>query len=252
MFRLLRGALCVAASAAIAMAATCSHEEFCETYAFSAKGRIALENLNGDVRITTWDRPEVRVEAFTRGQRPDGARILVDSTESALSIRTRYDADAAAEPAAVEYRLTVPRTATLEDIRLVNGALSIVGLAGDVKATAINGSIDAQDLEGQADLSTINGKLDAAFFRICDARSISLRSVNGPITLSLPADAKASVDAHNKSGGIRSAYGRPQRVVGAGGHALRTNIKGGGARIKVNNVNGGISIKGPARHPREC
>ena len=35
-----------------------SLEEFSQTYVLSGHGRIVLENLNGDVRITTWDRDE--------------------------------------------------------------------------------------------------------------------------------------------------------------------------------------------------
>jgi len=244
---LLSGALSTAA-----FPATCSHDEFCETYALSPGGRIALENRNGDVRITTWDRDEVRVEAHKRGVRPAGAQIVVDSNGSALSIRTRYAAADTDEPTTVEYRITVPRNANLEDIRLVNGGLSIVGVAGDVKASAVNGDILAEGLGGQADLSTVNGKLDAAFFRICDARAISLKSVNGPITLSIPRDAKASVSARNFSGGIRSMFGRPLRTEGTGGHSLRTNIKGGGTRVRVFNINGGISITVPGRHPADC
>jgi DUF4097 and DUF4098 domain-containing protein YvlB len=250
MSHLFRCALFAAAATAAATATTCSLDEFCETYALAPHGRIAVDN--GNVRITTWDRDEVRVEAYKRGVRPDDAQIVVDSTASALSIRTQYTAPGPDEPATVEYRITVPRTANLEDIRLVNGGLSIVGVAGDVKASAVNGDISAEGLTGQADLSTVNGKLDAGFFRICDARSISLKSINGPITLSLPSDAKASVDARNYSGGIRSSFGRPLRPAGTGGHSLRTNIKGGGTRIRLHNVNGGILITAPGRRPNEC
>lgn len=248
--QVMRVALLVSVNAALSFGATCSHEEFCQTYALSAHGRIALQNLNGDVRITTWDRDEVKVEASKHGLGAESTRIVVDSTQSALSIRTQYEVADPKDPASVEYRITVPRTANLEDIRLVNGALSIVGLSGDVKASAVNGNIHVEDLGGQAELSTINGKLDAGFFRICDARSISLTSVNGPITLSLPQDAKASVNARNVSGGIRTVFGSPLRAAGTGGQSLRTIIKGGGTRIRLHNVNGGISITGPVRTAR--
>ena len=86
--QLMRGAIMATATVALSLAATCSHEEFCQTYALSAGGRVTLENLNGDVRITTWDRDEVKVEAFKHGLRSDDTCIVVDSTESALSIRT--------------------------------------------------------------------------------------------------------------------------------------------------------------------
>jgi len=255
MFRALQlgcAVLLAGASPAILCAGTNSLEEFSRTYAFTAHGRISLENLNGDVHITSWDRDEVRVQAVKRApnaERLEDARIVVDSNGDALSIRTSY-AGASDDPASVEYRITVPRQATLEDVKLINGGLCIIGVAGDITASAVNGSIHAEQLEGEARLSTVNGELEAAFNRLGAARAISLTSVNGPITLSLPPDARASLSARNLSGGIRTDFGHPLRTTAAGGQRLHTTIKGGGTRIHLHNVNGGISITGPARRVR--
>lgn len=241
----LAGAALCAAMPATPLASNFSVEEFSQSYTLSAHGRISLENLNGDVRINTWDRDEVKVEAVKRAARPErlgDARIVVDGDEQSLSIRTQY-AGEAEDPAFVEYRITVPRQARLSDVKVTNGGLSIFGLAGDVRASAINGNIHAEQLEGEADLSTVNGHLEAGFHRLTGARAISLSSVNGPITLSLPADAKASVNARNLAGGIQSNFGAVPVSAAAGGHRLRTTLKGGGrTHIHLHNVNGGISI----------
>jgi hypothetical protein len=237
-----------AAGAAVLTAGSPSIEEFRQTYVLPANGRVAIENPNGDVRIMGWDRDEVHVQAVKRASAPralEEARIVVAATGGAVSIRTQYASSESEAPANVEYLVMVPRTARIEAARLINGELSIVGVAGGVRASAVNGGIHARRIEGQTELSTVNGRLDADFFRICDAQSISLRSVNGPITLTLPDDVKASVTARNLSGGIRSAYGEPLSSGDAGGQRLKTVIKGGGARIDLHNVNGGISIGGP-------
>jgi DUF4097 and DUF4098 domain-containing protein YvlB len=145
----------------------------------------------------------------------------------------------------------VPRAATLDDVKLVNGGLSISGLTGAVRASAINGNIKAERLEGEADLTTINGQLEADFNRISPSKPISLSSVNGPIRLSIPSGAGASLTARNLSGGIQSEFGRPWRA--AGGHRLHATVNRGGAPIQLHNVNGGISIhsgwKGRREHP---
>jgi DUF4097 and DUF4098 domain-containing protein YvlB len=135
----------------------------------------------------------------------------------------------------------VPRSANLENVKLINGGLSITGVAGPVKASSVNGSIHAEKLEGQADLSTVNGRLEAGFERVSRANPITLSSVNGPIQLSIPSNAAAVVDARNLSGGIDSAFGRPWR--GSDGHRLKALVNHGGAQIHLHNVNGGISIK---------
>jgi len=251
------GAL-LAAVQTLSAAAGFSIEEFSRSFAFSPRGCIFLENLNGDVRITSWDRDEVRVEAVKRALTPDrldDAHIVVNRNDDTLSIRTQY-APGTDEPASVEYRIMVPRRARLRDVKLVNGGLSIYGVAGDVKASAVNGNIHAEQLEGEAELSTVNGQLEAGFQHLPGARAISLTSVNGPITLTLPAEGSATVNARNLAGGIRSDYGHPLRIASSGGHRLRTFIrrgKGGmSTRIQLHNVNGGISITGPARVPAGC
>jgi DUF4097 and DUF4098 domain-containing protein YvlB len=219
------------------------HAEFRRTYSLAPNGRVIIQNLYGDVSITGWDRDEVRVEAFKRSsdaRRLDDARIIVDSSSGSVSIHTQYAGLDAEHPASVEYRITVPRGANLENVKLTNGGLSISGVTGPVKASSVNGSIKAENLEGQADLSTVNGQLDAAFNRISRQNPISLSSVNGPIKLSIPSGSGASVTARNLSGGIDSEFGRVVRSTGL--HRLQTLVHGGGALIHVHNVNGGITI----------
>jgi phosphomannomutase len=42
-------------------------EEFHQTYALTADGRIELDNINGDVHISSWDQNEVKVDAVKYG-----------------------------------------------------------------------------------------------------------------------------------------------------------------------------------------
>ena len=217
--------------------------EFRARYSLVANGRVMIQNLYGDVQITGWDRDEVLVEATKHsvdGRRLDDARIVVDTSDGRVSIRTQYTGSDAESPAAVEYRIMVPRNASLEDVKLVNGGLSITGVLGGIKASAVNGNIHAERLEGETDLSTINGLLEADFHRVSRCHPITLSSVNGPIHVSLPSGASATVSAQNRSGGIDSDFGRSWRA--STGHRLEASLNGGGAVIRVHNINGGISI----------
>lgn len=218
--------------------------EFRQSYALQPNGRVVIQNLYGDVQITAWDRDQVLVQAIKKSSDPrrlEDAQIVVDSSYEKLSVRTQYAGSDAEHPASVDYRIMVPRSANLENIKLINGGLSISGMAGPVKASSVNGSIRADRLEGQADLSTINGQLDAAFGKLTRANGITLSSVNGAIRLSIPAGSAASLDASNLSGGIDSQFGHALR--GNSGNRLRAQVRHGGAPIRVRNVNGGIFIR---------
>lgn len=239
-------------SAAQAIGSTSSQQQFRQSYALAAGGRVVIDNPYGDVRIKAWDREEVLIEAIKSAsdtRRLEDAQIVVDSTSDTLSIRTQYAGAGAEHPASVAYRITVPRTANLDAVRLVNGGLSIRGLQGAVKATSVNGDIRAERLEGTADLSTVNGQVEADFHRISPANAISLRSVNGPIVLSIPSGAGAQLLAQNLSGGILTNIGRPE--IEERGHRFHAILKGGGAEIHLQNVNGGISIHSTWSRRRE-
>jgi len=220
-----------------------SRAEFHATFALAPNGRVVVQNLYGDVQITAWDRDEVLVQAVkqsTDPQRLNDARVVVDSSAGLVSIHTQYTGADAEHPASVEYHIMVPRGVNLENVKLINGGLSLSGMTGPVKASSVNGSIHAEKMSGQTELSTINGHLDADFQKVSKCHSIFLKSVNGPIKLSLPSGAGANVSAQNLTGGIDADFGKSWRA--PGGHRLDAAVNGGGAQIKLHNVNGGISI----------
>jgi hypothetical protein len=135
-------------------------EEFHQTYAITADGRIELDNINGAVHISSWDRNEVKVDAVKYAdtkERLDEAKIEIDSGKDYLSIRTKYPSHdntwnwgSHNNPAGVEYTLTVPRGVRLDEIKLINGSLDISGVTGEVRASCINGRLEAHDLAGRA------------------------------------------------------------------------------------------------------
>jgi len=227
-------------------------EEFHQTYALTPDGRVELDNINGAVHISTWDQNEVKVDAIKYADakdRLDDARIEIDSGKEYLSIRTTYrDHDltfnlgSRNNPPSVEYTLTVPRTVRLDEIKLINGSLDVTGVTGEVHASCINGRLEAHNLTGRAELSTIHGHLDAKFDQL-SGTSVELRSVNGPLELTIPSDSKAEIEASTVSGGIDNDFGLHVNHHRFVGHDLRGELGNGGPRIKLENVNGHIEIR---------
>lgn len=226
-------------------------EEFHQTYALSPDGRVELDNINGSVHISTWDRNEVKVDAIKSAdtkERLDEAKIEVEAGKDSISIQTKYpDHDhtfnwgSHNNPANVEYTLTVPQAARLDEIKLINGELDITGAHGEVRASCINGKLDARNLSGRAELSTINGRLEARFDQLAGS-SIDLKSVNGSVGLTIPSDAKAEIEASTVSGGINNDFGLHVNHHSFVGHDLRGELGSGGTRIKLENVNGRIEV----------
>ena len=221
-------------------------EEFHQTYPLSATGRVSLHNVNGAVHVTAWDRNEVKVDAIKKARTEAGlkeAQIVVDAKPDAVEINTKYPEHGSHDGATVEYTLSVPRQAALDKISTVNGAVDLAGLAGEVKASSVNGAVQARQLTGDTKLSTVNGRIEADFERLT-AKAVSLKTVNGGITITLPANAGAQLDASTVHGGVNSDFDLPVRHVGfAPGSHLETTIGGGGTAIHLSTVNGGITLR---------
>lgn len=231
-------------------------EEFHQTYQLGSQGRVQLENINGGVRVTGWDRNEVKVDAvkwaYTR-ERLDEAQIVVEPSADSIRIYTKYPErnqnfrndpqGRLNNPATVEYTLFVPRGTRIDAVEIINGGVSLEGLTGDVRASSINGNVTARGLLGEAKLSTINGNLEATFNQLDAAKPISLTSVNGNVTLIIPSDASANLRASNVHGGIKNDFGLPVRKGEYVGYDLAGQLGQGATRIKLGNVNGQITIR---------
>jgi DUF4097 and DUF4098 domain-containing protein YvlB len=244
---------------ALALNATLAHaadndfvkEEFHKTYPLSANGRFSLQNINGPAHISAWDRNEVKVDAVKRADDEEGLKnmeIRVDAHPDSVSVETKYLSQEDRwnnhrynHYSSVEYTITVPRNAKLDEVQLINGELDINGVVGEVRAQCINGKLVATGLTNRAKLSTVNGMLDAKFDRV-PAESLDLQSVNGHIQLTLPSDAKVSLDANTVHGGISNEFGlrSTHHMVG---HEMQGTLGGGGTRIHLSNVNGAIEIR---------
>lgn len=228
-------------------------EEFHQTYPLAADGSVSLSNINGDVRVVAWDRGEVKVDAVKRAYMPERlreAKIKVDAGAGHIEIETEYPEyrwsgrhERWENPASIEYTLTVPRGARLEQINLVNGSLTIEGLTGAVHASAVNGRVTASGLTGAVNLSVVNGKLEATLDKLNESGTVSLTSVNGPLVVTIPSDSNATVRASTVHGQIANDFNLPVREGEHVGRDLEGRLGQGGSRVRLSNVNGPITIR---------
>lgn len=252
LFCLAYGGLTLSAQAASEHEVGQFKEEFHQTYPLPANGRVGLSNINGPVKIEGWDRNEVKVDAIkwaNSKERLDEAKIVVEQGSSSVSIRTEYPDhdlnfhdDDRDNPASVEYSVMVPRGSRVDRVELVNGSLTLQGLTGEVEASCVNGEITARGLVGRTHLSTVNSQVDAQFEKL-NATSIDLSSVNGSVRLTLPATAKAEVQANTVMGSIHNDFGFQVNNHRWVGHDLHGELGGGGTQIHLKNVNGQIDIR---------
>ncbi len=224
-------------------------QELHETRALTTDGRLSLDNVNGPVRITTWDRAEVKLDAVKRAKHQedlDQVKIEIESKPDRLQIHTRYpDSKTSAgrranNSVSVDYTLTVPRSVRLDKVSSVNGTVDIDGVRGEVEASTVNGTLKASGLAATAELSTVNGSLTANFEHLDGVKSVSLKTVNGRVELELPASANADVSASTLNGSIGGDVEVKKNW--PVGREVKTRLGDGGTKIHASSVNGGIRI----------
>ena len=123
----------------------------------------------------------------------------------------------------------------------VNGEMSAEGLKADVRASTVNGSVRVTTT-GLAEASTVNGSVYVEMGRANWDSELEFSTVNGRITLIMPAKLDTEVRASTVNGEIESDY--PLTVSGRfGPRRVRGTIGAGGRLLNLSTVNGEIRLK---------
>lgn len=228
-------------------------EKFEQTYPIAANGRVGVSNVNGSIVVEAWDRNEVKLEATKIADSKESlaaVEIKVDSQADAFRVEADYsnwkhDRDKGWKnhrKIEVQFRLWVPRTAVLDEVETVNGSVTVSNFVNRTKISAVNGNVSATNLRGAANLSTVNGEVTADFDRLEMGSRISLSTVNGRVNLVIPSDANATIKADSLNGSITNDFGLTVRKGKYVGRDLFGRVGSGDVQIKLDSVNGGLSI----------
>jgi len=244
----MKSLLCLALASVLTVAASAKvTEKFSQTYPLAADGSIRLENTNGSVEIVAWDKAEVALEAEKSANNEEALARLhlkIDATATRLKIKTEQEKswkfwDTA--NAQVHYKLMVPAGVSLDKIDVVNSNIHVAGVKGSVNLDTVNGSIDAKDLAGPGEFETVNGSITVAYATLpAHPDEISLDTVNGSCTLKLPAGASFRLAADTVNGRVSCDF--PITLEKSGKHDLRGTVASGGPSVKLDSVNGSLSV----------
>jgi len=226
-----------------------------EEYSFTVDpgARVSLENINGGIRVSGYAGDTVNVTAHKKADKQeylDKLEVIIDASDDYVRIETRHPKNTGSwlswgdgGGGSVSYELVVPAGVDLDSIETVNGDVEIEAVDGDVKASTVNGTLTVSGLAADVSLETVNGSVTASFGRLGEGQRVNAEAVNGKITLVLPADASARIQAETVNGGIDADDFGLKAEKGFVGRDLSGDIGAGEARISLDTVNGSIRIK---------
>jgi hypothetical protein len=218
-------------------------ETVTEERPLARNGTFSLENVNGRVEVSGWDEERVKIEAVKRAgseQALERMKIEIDAEADSVRVRTHHGRPRfMGGGGRVDYHVRVPRGARVS-VGNVNGRVELHELSGGVKASTVNGSVEVADAAGEVRASSVNGSVEASLARVDPEGRSELSTTNGSVSLTLPADANAEIDAGTVNGHVSCDFdvadGRKTR------RKLEGRIGSGGARFDLRAVNGSVSV----------
>lgn len=234
------------------------------------EGHLQIKAFTGGIDVSTWDRPEVEVQARIEGEdvdRVENVEIRIEGGEKSRSIEADYDAveggwsllgllnfggDGDKPP--VHFTIQMPRTARLSiedfsstiEVRDLEGDLSVEafsssihldGVSGQTDIESFSGSIRAEDLEGGFQVETFSGNVTVRMQSLTD--DLQFSSFSGNVDLYLPSDASFEIDAEEgvveelSSEFVLRTEEDGRRLVGDGGPRIRMEAFSGALSVRT-------------------
>ncbi len=230
------------------------HETWNWNGTLAAGRHLEINGINGEIVAVPGSGDRVLVTAEKTGRRHDPAvvKIEVRQDSDGITICAVYPGQASpcrpiglsfadrASDVEVVFHVTVPAGVNFR-ANNVNGAVRVRGLHGPVRARTVNGACDIQT-DGSGEASTVNGAVHADVGRLAASDQLSLRTVNGSITVTMPADASAEVSGSTVNGSIQTDF--PMTLAGRWGPRTASGTLGhGGAHLTASTVNGAIRLQ---------
>jgi DUF4097 and DUF4098 domain-containing protein YvlB len=193
------------------------------TVTVSRGATIDLSILSGDIKVTSWDKPQVRISAYS-----EEGDLRFEATSSRVSL-TQEDEDS--DGGDTKYEITVPKDARViagsvsGDVNVrgvaqlegnsvsgsvtavdVAGRTTIQSVSGDVQGTNVGGPVNAQDVSGDVTLSGVTGDLNvqtvSGELKLLDVKSsyVKTSTVSGDLQFQGALDPKGRYEFHSHSG----------------------------------------------------
>lgn len=140
----------------------------------------------------------------------------------------------------VDFRVFIPSGARLI-ARLLNGQINTLPLQSDINAQIVNGELNISSFRA-VEAVTVNGAIVVSVGETDVANPIVCRAVNGCITLKLPSQPDAEVQARTLNGNISTDF--PLTVQGQfNSNWVNGMIGSGGRKLTLETNNGSIELR---------
>jgi hypothetical protein len=201
---------------------------------------------NGGISVRSTDASEVRLLAkvVATADSEEDARSLARAVqiESGATVRAVGPATHGRRDGFwVSYRLEVPHGVRL-DLRADNGGISLRDFSGTVRLHTVNGGLHLSRAGGDVQGDTVNGGVHVDLSGTeWQGQGLDLRTTNGGLHVSVPADYNARLEMGTVNGGVHSDI--PLSVKRSHHRRIDADLGHGGPLVRIETTNGGIHLE---------
>ena len=235
-----------------AMALTAAEEVFEKAFSMEGVSRISVENVNGRIEASAWDKPYMKVRAIKRAT---GSRAAETLAQTEIRVRKIGDEirletinprrhhlfgflDFGWHNPRVDYEVHFPPGTNMR-LETTNGQVLGTGFEGPVSCDVVNGSIELTGIGGPVKAATVNGALRVAFRGAL--KKSDLETVNGSVEVAFARSSSIRYDLATVNGRIEGDI--DLAVEGKHAKEARGSYNGGIESLRCETVNGSIRLK---------
>lgn len=227
-------------------------EVFEKAYSMEGVSKISIENVNGHIEASAWDKPYFKVHAVKKasGGRSEETLRLTEIRVKKVGDEIRIETvnpkrrrlfgflDFGGSNVRVDYQLQIPARTEVH-FETCNGKLVATGFTGTLSGDAVNGSIELADIEGPTTASTVNGSVRVAFRG--PFKKSRIETVNGSIDVAFEKASSVRYDLETVNGRIEGDF--DLAVEGKFAKQARGSYNGGAEMLHCETVNGTIRLR---------
>jgi DUF4097 and DUF4098 domain-containing protein YvlB len=227
-----------------------------KTVALHSNGAVEIETHKGSIKVSTWDRQEVEIQARIEAEpgtsmdrrRFDGTEVRIDSSADSVRIKTYYPDfnwcctfDNGTNPE-VRYTIRMPKTARLA-IRDHRSDTEVTGLQGALDLTTHRGTVHVRGLSGPLHLDTHRGEIQVEFASF--AANSTIKTYRGTVELSMPGSSKFDLQSDlGRHGTIDTDFAVMTHTIRRRGESvIQGSVNGGGPSLRIETYRGEIRLR---------
>lgn len=247
---------------ALPAAAGLPSKEVSKTLPLGPGEAVRVETYKGSVKVTTWDRAEVAVEARVEADPDcggesqqarwvDQTRVAIEKSAAGVSIVSDYGrldeitgwfTGCTARPF-VRYTIRMPKGAPLS-IKDYKSGLVVKGLEADLAIETYKGTADVAGLAGGLRVETYKGQVRAVLTRL--ATDVRAETYKGSIVLRVPESSSFRLSAAaGRRGDFACDFPAPASSRSSGRRSLNVqgDVNGGGPRVTLKTDKGRLELR---------